>query len=140
MVRYALLMSLAMLPAGVAAAHAATETFHARLDAASEVPPTTSHGHGEATVTLDTTTRQVRWNVTYSGLTGPATMAHIHGPAAPGKNADVLVSLGEVTGSPIDGTATVTPGQVDALEAGKTYVNIHTAANPGGEIRGQLTK
>jgi hypothetical protein len=122
-----------------ATAHAETVRLHATLDAASEVPPKMSQGKGEATVTVDTTTKSVTWDVTYSGLTGPATMAHIHGPAAPGANAGVVQPL-MPPASPIKGTVTLTDGQIADLLAGKDYVNVHTAANPGGEIRGQLTK
>ncbi len=63
--------------------------------------------------------------------------AHIHGPADPGQNAGVTVPF-KVTASPIKGSKVLTPAQVADLEAGKDYVNIHTAANKGGEIRGQL--
>jgi CHRD domain len=119
------------------AVQAETKIFKATLNAASEVPPTTSAGTGIATATLDTATGKLSWNVTYSGLSGPALAAHIHGPAAPGQNAGVVVPL-KVTASPIKGSKTLTAAQMADLEAGKYYVNIHTAANKGGEIRGQL--
>jgi hypothetical protein len=121
------------------AAHGATKTFKATLDAASEVPPTTSAGTGAATATLDTATRKLTWDVTYSGLTGPAMAAHIHGPANPGQNAPVLIPFTGSLASPIKGSKVLTAAQAGALEAGKYYVNIHTAKNKGGEIRGQLT-
>jgi len=127
----------ALLAAG--AAHAATKVFKATIDGSSEVPPTASAGTGAATATLDTASRKLTWEVTYSGLTGPAMAAHIHGPADPGKNAGVVVPLTVGSGSPIKGSKVLTPAEVAALEAGKYYVNIHTAANKGGEIRGQLT-
>ncbi len=119
------------------AAQAETKIFKATLSGASEVPPTTSAGTGAATATLDTATGKLVWDVTYSGLTGPALAAHIHGPADPGQNAGVVVPL-KVTASPIKGSKVLTAVQVADLEAGKYYVNIHTAANKGGEIRGQL--
>jgi len=119
------------------AAEAETKIFRATLDGASEVPPDTSAGTGAATATLDTATGKLSWNVTYSGLTGPAKAAHIHGPADPGKNAGVVIPF-IVKASPIKGSATLTAAQMADLEAGKYYVNIHTAANKGGEIRGQL--
>jgi hypothetical protein len=121
-----------------AAAQAETMAFKATLDGASEVPPTTSAGTGTATATLDTATRKLSWEVTYSGLSGPAMAAHIHGPAAPGKNAGVVVPLGSKLASPIKGSKILTATQRADLEAGKYYVNIHTAANKGGEVRGQL--
>ena len=128
------------LLAGCMHGNASTQTYHATLTAAQEVPPTTSGGTGTATVTVDTAAKTVTWNVTYSGLTGPAGAAHIHGPAAPGSNAGVVINIG--TGglaSPITGTAPITDAQIADLAAGKDYINIHTAANKGGEIRGQLT-
>jgi hypothetical protein len=64
--------------------------------------------------------------------------AHIHGPADPGKNAGVVVPLTGSLKSPIKGSKVLTSAEVADLEAGKYYVNIHTAANKGGEIRGQL--
>jgi hypothetical protein len=103
------------------------------------VPPKTSAGVGEAKATLNTTTKALTYSVTYSNLTGPATMGHIHGPALPGANAGVVVPFANPA-SPISGTATLTDAQMADLQAGKYYVNIHTAANPGGEIRGQLVK
>lgn len=119
------------------AAQAETKIFKATLSGASEVPPTTSVGTGAATATLDTATNKLSWDVAYSGLTGPALAAHIHGPADPGQNAGVAVPL-KVTPSPITGSKVLTAAQAADLEAGKDYVNIHTAANKGGEIRGQL--
>lgn len=128
-----------LLAAG--SAHAATETFRATLAGATEVPPHTVPGTGTAEVKFDTATRLATYTVTFAKLTGPATMAHIHGPAAPGTNAGVLVVLGTPgPASPIAGSATLTPAQAAALEAGQTYVNVHTAENPKGEIRGQLQR
>ena len=67
-------------------------------------------------------------------------MAHFHGPAAPGVAAGVAVPLAAPLASPINGMATLTDGQIGDLRAGLWYINIHTAQNPGGEIRGQLLK
>jgi CHRD domain-containing protein len=120
-------------------AQAETKIFKATLAGASEVPPTASAGTGAATTTLDTATRKLNWDVTFSGLTGPAMAAHIHGPADLGQNAGVVVPFGKgPLTSPIKGSTTLTAAQMADLEAGKYYVNIHTAANKGGEIRGQL--
>jgi hypothetical protein len=123
------------------AAQAATVNLNATLKASSEVPPKTSGGSGMLTATLDTTTNELTYHVTFDGLTGAATAAHFHGPAAPGANAgpQVAVKMSPIA-SPIEGTATLTPEQVKDLLAGKWYFNIHTAANPGGEIRGQVMK
>ena len=115
-------------------------TFKADLASAAEVPPVTSPGKGSATASLDTTTKTLTWTVTYSGLSGLATAGHIHGPAALGANAGVLVPFSGDLASPIKGSATLTDAQVSDLEAGKLYVNLHTAANKPGEIRGQLLR
>ena len=119
------------------AAHAATEKFAATLTAATEVPPKASKGTGELTAALDTGTKQLTYSVTYSGLTGPATMAHFHGPAAPGANAAIVVPFTDPM-SGAKGSATLTDAQIADLEAGKWYDNVHTKENPGGEIRGQV--
>ena len=135
-------VAVALAAAGVLAACASTasmETLHATLNGQQEVPPTSSKGTGTADFTLDPATRQLTWKVTYAGLTGPAAAAHIHGPAAPGANAGVAINLApNGVGNPIEGTTVLTEAQMADLMAGKDYVNIHTAANKGGEIRGQI--
>ncbi len=98
----------------------------------------TSMGKGAGTFTLDPATKGLTYTVTFEGLTGPATVAHIHGPAEPGANAGPVAPLAGTT-SPLTGTATLTDAQIAELNAGKYYVNIHTGANRGGEIRGQIT-
>ncbi|HZL60441.1 MAG TPA: CHRD domain-containing protein [Stellaceae bacterium] len=117
-----------------------TKTFTATLNGAQEVPSVPGSGTGTATFKLDTTTKMLTWNVSYSGLSGPAAAAHIHAPAAAGTNAGVAVNLspGGAPANPITGSATVTDGQIADMMAGKAYVNIHTAKNKGGEIRGQI--
>jgi hypothetical protein len=122
------------------AARADQINFKADLSGASEVPPVISAGKGTATASLDTATKTLNWTVTYSGLSGPATAGHIHGPAAPGANAGVLVPFTGGLVNPIKGSATLTDAQISDLEAGRTYVNLHTADNKGGEIRGQLVR
>jgi CHRD domain len=119
---------------------ASAEQMKAMLDGKSENPPNATTGKGEADINYDPATKKLSWKLTYSGLTGPATAAHFHGPAEPGKNAGVAVAIPNATTSPVEGSATLTDAQAADLEAGKYYVNIHTAANPGGEIRGQVTK
>jgi hypothetical protein len=103
-------------------------------------PGVASSGKGAATVSLDTNTKILTWTVDYSGLSGPATAAHIHGPADPGANAGIVVPFTGNLASPIKGSATLTDAQIAQLEAGKWYVNIHTEANKPGEIRGQLVR
>jgi hypothetical protein len=130
------LAGIAVLFAG--AASAATVKFDATLSPTSEVPPSSSKGSGTATVTLDTATHTITYDVTFSGFASAATAAHIHGPAAAGKNAGVVVPLGNNPSSPIHGTATLTAEQAGQLTQGMFYVNVHTKNNPGGAIRGQL--
>jgi len=114
--------------------------LRATLSGAAEVPPNDSSGTGQLQATLDKPTRTLRWDLSYGGLSGPATMAHFHGPAMPGANAPVAVPIAP-PGSPSKGQATLTDAQMNDLLSGKWYVNVHTAAHPGGEIRGQvLTK
>ncbi|HVH80575.1 MAG TPA: CHRD domain-containing protein, partial [Stellaceae bacterium] len=115
------------------------ETFKGTLTGGAEVPPVTSQGSGTASVNLDTATKQITYNVTYTGLTEPVAAAHIHCGAAPGANAGVAVPF-QNPASPISGSATLTDAQMADLEAGKCYVNVHTATNKGGELRAQLTK
>lgn len=132
------LAGLAVLFAGTASA--ATVKFHATLTAAAEVPPSKSTGSGEATVSLDTATHTITYDVTFQGFSSAVVAAHIHGPAEPGKNAGVIVAFPQNPTSPIHGTATLTPEQEQQLTAGLYYVNIHSKNNPGGAVRGQLTK
>lgn len=82
----------------------------------------------------------------YGNLTGPATAFHIHGPASVGQNAAVLFDLASLyipmvapfDGGLLLGVVYYPPEHVASLLAGQNYINIHTAWNPGGEIRGQL--
>ena len=134
---------LAMLALGATVAFAGpafAEKMKATLDGKSEVPPNASAGTGTADIDYDAATKKLSWKLTYSGLSGPATAAHFHGPAEPGKNAGVAVAIPNATASPVEGSATLTDAQAADLMAGKYYINVHTAANPGGEIRGQVTK
>ncbi len=119
--------------------YAETVKFKADLTGASEVPPNTSTAIGTVTATYDTANKQLSWQGSYSGLSGPATAAHFHGPAPAGKNAGVALAIKPAT-SPLEGSATLTDAQAADLMAGDWYVNIHTDANKGGEVRGQLTK
>jgi len=110
-----------------------------QLMASNEVPPNTSPATGSVDAMFNKDTNLLRWKVSYTGLTGPATAGHFHGPAAVGANAGVALPWpGSVT-SPIDGSATLTAAQAADLMAGRWYANVHTAANPAGEIRGQMT-
>ena len=115
-----------------------TNKANATLSASSEVPANTSAGAGEANISIDTASDKISWTITYSGLSGPVTKAHFHGPAAVGANASVALPIEGDLLSPIKGEATLTSEQKTQLLDGKWYVNLHTAANPDGEIRGQV--
>ena len=132
-----------VVAAGLAfgSAMAAETKLTATMNSASEVPANASAGKGTATITVNDATKEVTWNVTFEGLTGDAVAAHIHGPAAAGANAGVMVNFGAgPLKSPITGKATATDAQIADILAGNAYVNVHTAMNKGGEIRGQLHK
>ena len=132
-------VALAALALAGSPALAENVSFKATLSASREVPPNSSKGTGSADATYDTVSKKLTWTVTFSGLTGNATMAHFHGPAEAGKNAGVAVPI-PGTASPLAGSATLTDAQAADLMAGKWYVNVHTADNKGGEIRGQVGK
>jgi hypothetical protein len=110
-----------------------------QLSGAQEVPPVTTGGSGTGETTFDKSTNVLTWTVTYSGLSGPVTAGHFHGPAMPGANAGVVVPFTGNLSSPIQGKATLTAAQAADLTAGRWYINLHTAKHPGGEIRGQVT-
>jgi hypothetical protein len=117
---------------------AETMSFKADLKPAPGVQPTT--GQGNLTATYDTESRKVSWKGNVSGLSGNPTAAHFHGPADPGQNAGVLVPAAGVKIGEFEGSATLNNDQAKIVTGEKTYFMIHTAANPGGEVRGQVTK
>jgi hypothetical protein len=134
------LTSLAWIGAA-AVAEAAPTSMNVPLSGEQQVPPVQTSGSGTADLTYNPTTRHLSWTITYSGLSSPVTMAHIHGPAAAGKNAGVLLWLtrkGEAVSSPIKGSATLTAAEAKDMMAGNAYINVHTKNHPAGEIRGQI--
>ena len=116
-----------------------TSGLTAQLVGTSEVPPTTTQGSGTLDGKFNPHTNELSYRVTYENLSGAPTAGHFHGPALAGENAGVAIPLASDLGSPITGSATLTAPQAAELMAGKWYVNLHTAANPDGEIRGQVT-
>ncbi len=130
---------LALVAALATPALAETVTYTAVLKGADEVPPNDTKGTGTVLATYDTATMKFSYTVTYSGLTGAATAAHFHGPAKPGANAGPIITLDKLS-SPIVGLETLTAEQGKQLADGLWYLNVHTAAHPPGEIRGQLMK
>ena len=123
----------------VTTALAETITLKADLKGSNEVPPNSSPASGTAEATLDTSSKLLTYTITYKDLSGPALGAHFHGPVEAGKNAGIVLPFKTVQ-SPIQGSATLTDEQAADLLAGKWYANVHTAANPGGELRGQMMK
>ena len=114
-----------------------TATFLAALRGSHEMPPTASIALGSGTVLINPVNRQLTAAVTTSGIAGTA--AHIH-EAAPGTNGPIIIPLIESgTGSGTwTASATLTEAQFNTLQAGNLYFNVHSAAFPNGEIRGQI--
>jgi len=134
---------LATLALGATVAFAGpafADKMKATLSGAAEVPAITTAAKGTADIDYDAASKKLSWKLTYTGLSGPATAAHFHGPAGAADKAGVAVAIPNAGTSPVEGSATLTDAQAADLTAGKYYVNIHTAANPGGEIRGQVMK
>ena len=131
----------ALTLSALSVASARTTIWTAALSSGQEVPKqvvkdTNAHGLFKATLTGTT----LKWKLTYAKLTGPATAAHIH-MAAKGKSGNVVVPLCGATPackSGLTGTATLTQADLTAFKKHLLYVNVHTAKNPAGEIRGQL--
>ncbi|MEZ4651815.1 MAG: CHRD domain-containing protein [Candidatus Eisenbacteria bacterium] len=117
--------------------------FVAQLSGNQENPPIAGSGSGTAAFTLIGS--DLYYSLTVQGLTGPITAAHIHAGAR-GVNGGVVFNLGGDFIDPPSGVGSTASGhisgmsstQVTALLSGDYYVNVHTAANPGGEVRGQL--
>ena len=145
----------ALLAAGLllmtvpAAVFAADEVFTAGLSGDAQVPPITVDATGDATVTIADDESSVSWDVSYTGLTGDAAAGHIHFGASDAAG-PVMIPFAKVsntgsTGSFAsgdykggDGLPADWNGVLAAIRDGDAYVNIHTAANVAGEIRGQL--
>lgn len=133
------LIATVMSAAFATGASAATINYSAKLSGAREVPKIDTKGTGSFTGTYDTTAKTLNYTLTFDNLTGPATAAHLHGPATRNATAGVLAPLGDKNPtSPVTGTVTLNDDQAKALQKGRVYVNVHTQANPGGEIRGQV--
>ncbi len=111
----------------------------ASLTADQEVPPVMATGNGTLEASYNKLTKVLSYKLTYAGLSGVPTAAHFHGPARAGVNAGVVLPIASSGQNPLKGEATLTEQQATELQAGLWYVNIHTAVNPGGEIRGQVT-
>ena len=103
------------------------------MNAAQEVPaPSGDVGNARGTFGAS-----ISWQLSFDGLTGAAGAAHIH-TGAPGSPGPVVLALCGPCQSPLSGTGNLTDAVLDAIEGGTAYVNVHTATNGPGEIRGQL--
>lgn len=131
-------MALAMAGCSVLAPDAHLAAFSTQMTGLNQVPPVATPATGRVDAVLDKNTRLFRWKLSFTGLSGPATAGHFHGPAVIGANANIALPFKGPLKSPLDGQATLTPAQAADLLAGKWYASIHTAAHPAGEIRGQI--
>jgi hypothetical protein len=133
---------LAMLAFSAPSAHAAPIlVYQAFLSGSGENPPNGSPGTGYGTVTLNDAMTSFDVDLTWSGLTAPASASHIHGPAPVGMNAPVIFPFAITPGTSghFTGTFAINAQQLGWLQDGLLYMNIHDANFPAGEIRGQLT-
>ena len=117
----------------------ASTVLTARLAGSGEVPAVMADATGAVEATLTTTSNVLTWKISCSGLGGGATAAHFHGPAVAGQNAGVAVPIANALASPIVGSAVLTPSPAADLGAGKWCLTLHAVANPGAEIRGQIS-
>jgi hypothetical protein len=135
---------LAALALAAIASGGDTNSFKAKLNVKSEVPPATAPA--KAAGSFKATVKEsgygsggtLKWTLTFRNLSGPAAAANIH-MAKPGTAGDVIVPLCGPCKTGAHGTAKVTRAVIAALEKGEAYVNVHTAKNAAGEIRGQIT-
>ena len=134
-------LAVAGAVASVAAVRAEILTYKADLKGSHEVPPNQSKAVGSIALSFDTDEKKLSWKGSHSGLSGPVTAAHFHGPAAHGRNAKIVLAI---TNAPLpaefEGSAKLTDAQAAEMMAGRWYLNLHTAAYPAGEIRGQVVK
>jgi len=139
-VHVVLVLSLSPLSAARAAEEEPKVALEATLDPAQEVPPpsgTSAGAGGTATFEYDETDKSIRYTVNVQSLTGPPAAAHIH-QADPGVPGPIKITLDQ---NKLTGDAPAVPVAADLVEPlynGGTYVNVHTARNPSGEIRGQI--
>ncbi len=132
--------ALAIITAGLLAtgpAFADMMKFKVTLDGKSVVPPIETKANGTADVTVDTTAKTITWTIKSADLSGPPVAAHFHGPADVGADAPPEIDISKMVDT---GTAPITDDIVAQINAGKVYLNIHTAKFPDGEIRGQVMK
>ena len=115
---------------------ATSNNVQVKLSGSQEVPPVTTAGAGSGTITVGAD-KSVSGSVTITGFAAAA--AHIH-DGAPGKNGPVIIPLAKTSDNvwSVAAGAKMTDAQYESFKAGNLYVNVHSAANKGGEVRGQL--
>src|SRR5262245_60863587 len=137
-----LALSLALLVVLYAPVKADTlEAFTAVINGAQETPPEPSPSQGVGFMTLNTTTSTLCWAISYSALAGTESVAHFHGPGAPGQSANIVVNVTpspSPVGSPKNGCAVLDKDTIKNLRKGLLYFNVHSDVAPLGEIRGQV--
>lgn len=121
-----------------------TDTYRAGLSAGAEVPKPTGTKSGAAgsfklALTESNDKYSIAWTLTFKNLTGKAIAAHIHRGRV-GKAGPVLIALCGPCRSGQTGRSKVPESVSSALKNGTAYVNVHTAKNAAGEIRGQIRK
>src|SRR5215467_4585328 len=115
--------------------------LRASLNGSNEVPPTQSRGSGYFEAVYRPSTKVLEYRLNLVGLSGPITMGYLHGPAAPGENADKVAPINipiYYYGSGVWDGVTLTEQQAAEVLAGRWYVNVMTIEYPDGEIRGQI--
>ena len=134
-------VALVVVGAALGGSAKSTYTYKAPMTPAGEIPKPKAQAGAKglftATVTESASTRTLKWKLTYSGLSGKAVAAHVHKGKA-GVAGGVLIPLCGPCVSGQTGQLTISTDASDLLERGRTYVNVHTAKNAGGEIRGQI--
>ena len=116
-------------------------TISGAASGAQEIPPVTTNGAATLTGSYDSISKQLIYSINWTGLSGDVTAAHFHGPALATESAGPLQDISIVTNGMDGSTADTITASADlhtALLGGKVYYNLHTAANPDGEIRGQV--
>jgi hypothetical protein len=130
----------ALLVAALSLAAGRTTVWTAALSSGQEVPKQVvkdAAAHGLFKGTLSGS--KLKWKLTFAKLTGPAKLAHIH-KGAKGTSGPIVVTLCAPCKNGQSGTSTISAALMKAFKKHLLYVNVHTAKNPNGEIRGQLAK
>ena len=138
-----LLIMIAMVLPVLLVRSAFADDYIALLNSGQEVPPRRSGAVGVFTGTYNKTTNMFHYQLSFNGLVGTESAAHIHGPAEKAENASVLFGIvnpgdDELGTSKFGFVGPFTEDERDALNRGLLYINVHSSMFPGGEIRGQI--